>query len=135
MCEVRSFFKLAFEYGSFYNGSKASYNGAYGFRKQPWGIFSLDITRDEIILPYPYDNASLTLIGPKVELSFTKSMFFTTFIQYNTQQENVNINSRFQWRFKPMSDLYIVYTENYLPPTFQVKNRALVIKLIYWLNV
>ena len=132
---AKGFFELTFQYGSFFNGTKASYQGTYGFRKQPWGIFSLDITRDEILLPYPYENASLTLIGPKVELSFTKSLFFTTFIQYNTQQENVNINSRLQWRFKPMSDLYVVYTENYLPPQFNIKNRALVIKLIYWLNV
>ena len=131
----KSFFALAFDYGTFYNGTKASYNGNFGFRKQPWGIFSLDITRDEIVLPYPYENASITLLGPKAELSFTKSLFFTTYVQYNTQDGNVNINSRFQWRFKPMSDLFIVYTENYLPPTFDIKNRALVVKLVYWLGL
>ena len=27
--------------------------------------------------------------------------------------ENININSRLQWRFKPMSDVYLVYTDNY----------------------
>ncbi|MBL4752422.1 MAG: hypothetical protein JKY52_02310 [Flavobacteriales bacterium] len=132
---AKSFFKLTFQYGTFFNGTKASYRGSYGFRKQPWGIFSLDITRDEIVLPDPHDDASLTLIGPKAEFSFTKSMFFTTFIQFNTQQENININSRFQWRFKPMSDLFVVYTENYLPPSFTVKNRALVVKFVYWLSV
>ncbi len=129
------YFSLAFDFGTFYNGMKTTYNGEYSFRKQPWGIFSINITKDEITLPDPYDNASLTLIGPKVELSFTKNIYFTTFIQYNTQIENVNLNTRFQWRFKPMSDFYIVYTENYLAPGFDVKNRALVLKFIYWLNV
>jgi len=29
----------------------------------------------------------------------------------------VNINSRLQWRFKPVSDLFIVYTDNYFAET------------------
>ena len=91
--------------------------------------------QNEIRLPNPYQTTYLSLIGPKIELSLTKSIFFTTFFQYNTQLENFNINSRFQWRFKPMSDLYIVYTENYFSPEMQVKNRAMVVKLIYWLAI
>ena len=57
------------------------------------------------------------------------------FFQFNNQINNVNINTRFQWRFAPVSDLFIVYTDNYYSETFKVKNRALVIKLNYWLNL
>ena len=66
-------------------------------------------------------------------------MFFSTFIQYNTQANNVNINSRLQWRFRPVSDLFLVYTDNYYSSQFfespRTKNRALVLKMTYWLNV
>jgi len=86
-------------------------------------------------MPEGYNNASLSLIGPKVEISFSKELFFTAFIQYNTQAENMNINSRLQYRFRPMSDLFIVYTDNYLPYNWSVKNRALVVKFVYWLNL
>ncbi|HIA07322.1 MAG TPA: hydrolase [Flavobacteriales bacterium] len=127
--------KLKANYGGFYSGTKLTTIGDISYRQQPWGIFSMNVEQNEIHLPDSFPDASIWLVGPKIEVSFTRSMFFTTFIQYNTQQENVNINSRFQWRFKPMSDLYIVYTENYLPPTFDVKNRALVVKLIYWLGL
>ncbi|MEM6699144.1 MAG: hypothetical protein AAF599_12150, partial [Bacteroidota bacterium] len=71
----------------------------------------------------------------RIDLTFTKSLFWTTFIQYNNQIDNLNINSRFQWRFRPVSDLFIVYTDNYFPDDFVNKNRALVLKLTYWLNV
>ena len=81
------------------------------------------------------ENVKLTLISPRFDLTFTKKIFFTTFIQYNTQINNVNINARFQYRFKPMSDVYLVYTDNYNSNIFGIKNRALVIKLIYWLNL
>ncbi|PCJ84082.1 MAG: hydrolase [Flavobacteriales bacterium] len=121
-------------FGTYYNGTKLSYGGELTYRVQPWGIFSLSFMQNEIRLPEPYGNAFISLIGPKVELSFTKSLFFTTFFQYNTQIDNFNINSRLQWRFKPMSDLFIVYTDNY-DTNLSVKNRAVVMKLIWWLTI
>ena len=71
---------------------------------------------------------------------------WTTFVQYNTQAENFNINSRLQWRFAPMSDIFLVYTDNYLVQTddmtddfriesFAAKNRALVFKVNYWFTL
>ncbi|MFK7925449.1 MAG: hypothetical protein AB8H47_26085, partial [Bacteroidia bacterium] len=62
-------------------------------------------------------------------------LFLTTYVQYNSLLNNVNLNARFQWRFQPASDFFIVYTENYLPDGFASKNRALVFKLTYWLNI
>jgi hypothetical protein len=47
----------------------------------------------------------------------------------------VNLNARFQWRYKPASDFFIVYTENYLPQSLVSKSQALVFKFTYWLNI
>ena len=50
--------------------------------------------------------------------------------------DNFNLNSRLQWRYKPMSDLFIVYTDNYFTdPLFKNKSRSLVFKLNYWLSM
>ena len=76
-----------------------------------------------------------SLCDTRIDLTFTKKVFFTTFIQYNTQINNININARFQYRFKPMSDLFVVYTDNYNSNVFGIKNRAMVVKLVYWFNV
>ena len=65
----------------------------------------------------------------------TNNLYFTAFAQYNEQQKNVNLNTRLQWRYRPASDLFIVYTDNYFPETFKVRNRALVVKLTYWWNL
>ena len=123
------------QYGTFYNGTRFSYGGGINLRTQPWGNFSVNVTQNYVQLPENYGTANLTLISPTIEFSFSNTMFWTTFLQYNTQANNFNINSRFQWRFKPMSDLFIVYTDNYFADAFLVKNRALVIKLNYWLNL
>jgi hypothetical protein len=123
------------QYGTFYNGTRLSYGGRVNFRAQPWGNFSVNVNQNYVELPGDYGTANLTLISPTIEISFSNTMFWTTFLQYNTQADNFNINSRFQWRFRPMSDLFIVYTDNYFAEAFQVKSRALVIKLNYWLNL
>ena len=62
--------------------------------------------------------------------SFTDKLFLFTYIQYNTQINNINLNTRLQWRFMPASDLFIVYTDNYLPDHFRAKNRSILFKII-----
>ncbi len=128
-------YSLSADYGDYFIGEKLTTSASINYRAQPWGIFGVNINQNKIFMPDGFDDASLWLIGPKLEFSFTKKVFFTTFIQYNTQIDNVNINARFQYRFKPMSDLFIVYTDNYNSPNLSIKNRALVIKLVYWINV
>lgn len=129
------FYNVRTTLGEFFNGSLYSVGGALNYRILPLGIISMDFNYNRIRLPDPYGDADLWLIGPRVDLTFTKKLFWTTFVQYNSQIDNLNINSRLQWRFRPVSDLFIAYTDNYLPSDFSNKNRALVIKLTYWLNL
>jgi hypothetical protein len=122
-------------YGSFYNGKIRSFSLALLYRAQPWGNFSLTFRRDDITLPDLYGETALLLVSPRIEINFRRNLFWTTFLQYNTQNDNFNINSRLQWRFKPMSDLFVVYTDNYGTENFNLKNRGIVIKLNYWLTM
>jgi hypothetical protein len=122
--------------GSFYNGTLRQFTASVKYRVQPWGNFSVEFENNELTFPSVYGKASLFLISPRAEINFSNSIFWTTFFQYNTQAENININSRLQWRYKPMSDLFVVYTDNYFnSPFLKNKNRALVFKLNYWLNM
>jgi len=72
------------------------------------------------------------LISPKVEFTFRKNIFWTTFIQVNTQINNMNIYSRFQWRFAPMSDIFLVYSENINIDPIAEKTRGIQLKFVYW---
>lgn len=128
-------FRGGMSYGGFYNGNRLNIKGQLQYRYQPYMSIGLRGDYNDIELPEPYNNAKYLLLGPRIDLTFTDKLFFTTFVQYNEQADNVNINARFQWRYKPASDLFIVYTDNYLPAPWNVKNRALVLKLNYWLNI
>ena len=39
------------------------------------------------------------------------------------------------WRYKPASDLFIVYTDNYYTNPLYIRNRAVVLKFTYWWNL
>ncbi|WP_222984776.1 carbohydrate binding family 9 domain-containing protein [Flagellimonas meishanensis] len=123
---------LGSDYGTFYNGKGLSINAQANIRFQPWGNFGLRYDFNDIRLPENLESDQLHLFGLTSEISFSNKMFWTTFLQYNTQIDNLNLNSRFQWRFLPMSDFFAVYTENYFPENLTIKNRGLILKLTYW---
>ena len=123
-------------YGGYYaNGTRLAVTTEVGYRFQPYVSLALSSTYNDIRLPQPWGKKTFWLVGPRLDITMSRKLFFTTFAQYNEQQKNVNLNTRLQWRYKPASDLFIVYTDNYLPSPFLVKNRALVLKLTYWWNI
>jgi len=134
--DSRRFFTYSLDagYGSYYNGTRWNIAGSMGYRFQPYGSIAVVTNYNNISLPDPYNSAQLVLIGPKLDITFTDKVFLTTFIQYNDQIDNLNTNIRFQWRFAPVSDLFIVYTGNSYTGDLSNKNRGLVVKLSYWFN-
>jgi len=122
-------------YGGVFLGDQFSFKTEWNYRHKHYAVLGLSLSHEELFhFPESYGNASFTLVGSKFEISFNRNLFFTTFVQYNTQSNNFNINSKFNWRFQPMSDLFLVYTENYTSQDLSVKNRALVLKMSYWIG-
>lgn len=121
--------------GQFFNGFRYGVRGGLNLNIQPRARIEFDYNINYIQLPEGYDQSLLVQVGPRIDLTFTKNLFLTTFLQFNNQTDNVNLNARFQWRFQPVSDFFLVYTDNYYSTDFRTKNRALVAKLTYWLNV
>ena len=131
-------------YGSYFgDGKLLSISSDFGYRFQPYVSLSaninyVDISDVKIPVKDQADKivkSNFWLISPKIDITFTNKLFWTTFIQYNEQVQNVNINSRVQWRYKPASDIFLVYTDNYIPGSLNIKNRAIVLKFTYWWNL
>ncbi|WP_276368225.1 DUF5916 domain-containing protein [Chryseolinea sp. H1M3-3] len=129
-------YSLLTRYGGYYaNGTRLNLSGELGYRLQPYLSFAINFNYNDIRLPNPWNNKTFWLVGPRLDVTMTNKLFFTAFVQYNEQQDNVNLNTRLQWRYKPASDLFIVYTDNYFPEHFGIRNRALVVKFTYWWNI
>lgn len=127
--------QLLGEFGQYFTGNIQRVTTQTGLRLGYLANISMNFNYARIRLPKPQNDADLVLVGPRIDLTFTKNLFWTTFIQYNNQIDNININTRLQWRYAPVSDLFLVYTDNYFPGDFMPKQRSLVFKLNYWLNL
>ena len=97
---------------------------------------------DKVSLPKIYNSADIFLIAPKFEFTFTKDLYWSNLIQYSNQTENISFNSRLQWRFAPLSDLFLVYNDNYYTENRynsifipRVKSRSINLKISYWLDI
>ncbi len=122
-----------FRYGGYYEGgTRFNVTWDLGYRFQPYVSIALSSSYNDIRLPEPWGKTTFWLVGPRLDVTMTNKLFLTAFAQYNEQRKNINLNTRIQWRYRPASDLFIVYTDNYLPENLSVKNRALVVKLTYW---
>lgn len=121
--------------GRFFNGNRNSIEGRMSLRFQPKVSLSLAVNYDRIALPDPYPSADIWLVSPKIDITFSRSIFWSTLIQYTSQGNNLGINSRLQWRFAPLSDLFLVYNDNYFVDVFSPRLRSINLKLTYWLNI
>ena len=95
----------------------------------------MDAAFNKVNQPAPYSSVDYWLLGPRLDITFSRNLYLATLVQYNSQRENLNINARFQWRYAPVSDFYLVYTDDYFTNVFAPKSRAVILKLTYWLNV
>lgn len=129
-------YSLSTRFGGYYAGGKRfNISGDIGYRFQPYVSINVTASYNNLDLPQPWGQTSFWLIGPRVDITMTNKIFFTAFMQYNEQLKNMNLNTRFQWRYSPASDIFLVYTDNYYPAPLSVRNRAVVLKFNYWWNI
>ncbi|MCF8237340.1 MAG: carbohydrate binding family 9 domain-containing protein [Saprospiraceae bacterium] len=130
------YFLIGASGGQFYNGSILSGQTGVTYRVMPYGSLGLRLNYNHLDFPDDYGRAEIINMTTRLDITFTRNIFWTSFVQYNTQREIFNINSRFQWRFAPLSDLFVVYTDSYdTPGQFRDRVRTLVLKLNYWWTI
>jgi hypothetical protein len=128
-------FNARTDIGQFFNGYRYALSTDFRLRLQPFFTASIQSSVNYIDLPDPYPSETIWFLGPRAEVTFSKKLFWSTFIQYNSRDEDFSINSRLQWRFKPLSDLFLVYNDNYRTTPFSPGTRAVILKFTYWINI
>ena len=135
-------FQINPSFGKFYNGYKTSFDLELSQRIRPKFTSSVEIKYDKVDLPESFSSAKIFLIAPRMEFTFSKNIYWATLVQYSNQNDNLSLNTRLQWRFAPLSDLFLVYNDNYFTENRydsifipRVTNRSINLKLTYWLDI
>ena len=71
-------FKTKPSMGQFFNGFKYTFDAEISYRIQPKFLFSIRARYDKIELPKPYSNNNIWLVSPRINITFTKSLYWST---------------------------------------------------------
>jgi hypothetical protein len=120
--------RFAFRTGDFFDGEKDSYEMEFNF--QPSYQLGADISWNYDDVKLPPGDFTTHLLTSRWNYSFSPYMFLNALIQYNSTVKEISSNVRFNFIYKPLSDLFLVYNER-RSTTGEVIERAFITKLTY----
>jgi hypothetical protein len=120
----------------FYGGTRLQISAAAGVRASSRLAAEVQFNRNDVRMPWGDFLVNLTTM--RVDYTFSPRMTIRSLTQYNSATHEISNNIRFNFIYRPGSDLYIVYNElaqTGLPADiFGQKDRQLVVKLTYLLQ-
>jgi len=125
---------LVYETGAFYDGNRQSIalNTA---RMQATPQLSLEPSFSVNKVDLLEGSFTATVLRARVTYTMTPRMYVSGIAQYNSTGTSAGSNIRFRWEYRPGSELFVVYTDDYntdTPPSADtLRNRALVVKVNY----
>jgi hypothetical protein len=95
--------------GNFWDGTKSTRAGGARFRANARVGAELTFARDVVEL----QGGSFTATVSRLRVGYAVSTraFLDAFVQYNSQDRRVSSNVRFNLIHRPLSDIFVVYTE------------------------
>ena len=114
--------------GDFFDGEKTTYR--FEFRVQPDYRFNAQVSWSHDDISLPSGDFTTDLVAARLGYSFNTSTFLNALIQYDSTLREISSNIRFNFIYKPLSDLFLVYNER-RSSTGEVRERALIAKLTY----
>ena len=121
--------------GGFFDGNWLRTNSGLTFRLSRFLRVSTQWTYADVKLQagaFSFDQ-----FRQRIDVSFSPNIRLNLLAQYNTSDELLGVNARFHWIYRPGSDLFIVYNENWTAETISRREplgRQLIVKLNYLLQ-
>jgi hypothetical protein len=120
----------------FYGGSRVNMSLASGARVSSRFSSELQFNRNDVDMPWGTFVVNLSTL--RVDYTFSPRMTIRSLTQYNTSTHEISNNVRFNFIYRPGSDIYVVYndlSQTGLPADiFGRKDRQLVIKATFLLQ-
>ncbi|MCE2559683.1 MAG: carbohydrate binding family 9 domain-containing protein [Acidobacteria bacterium] len=121
-----------FGWGDFYDGTRTSVRLTFGVRASKHvQTESLWVYND---VELPQGAFDIGLFSQRVDFTFTPNLRLNTIVQYNDDTEDLGLNVRLHWIYKPGSDLFVVYNENWMEGDLRQRlstHRQIAVKFTY----
>lgn len=113
--------------GDFYGGRRAVYGAGATWRARHDLSLETTLTRNDVELPWGAFKADVA--GLRARYAYSTRLFGSAFVQYNTQSRALVTNARINWRYAPLSDVFLVFTERQNTLTDVRNERSVALKV------
>jgi hypothetical protein len=113
--------------GEFYGGTRRTYGGGLTWRAKYFLSVEGSVQRNDVDLPGGSFLADIA--SARVRYAWSTQLFGSAFVQYNTQSKSFVTNARVNFRYAPLSDVFIVYTERRNRETDVLNERSIALKV------
>jgi hypothetical protein len=113
--------------GDFYTGSRRSVGAGMTWRASPSLVIETNYQRNAIALAT--GDVTADLAGLRVRYAWSTTVLGSAFMQYNAQNRSFSTNARLNWRWAPLSDLFLVYVDRRDSDTWVDNERSLALKV------
>jgi len=118
--------------GDFYNGTQTSGRFTFNFRISKHVKAETRWVFNDVELPQGAFDVGL--YSQVVNFTFTPNLRLNTILQYNDLSGDLGTNIRLHWIYKPGSDLFVVYNENWMAEDLRYRqstHRQIAVKFTY----
>jgi hypothetical protein len=130
----RFYTRMSYKWGDFFRGRSRIVNLRAGFRPLPSLNGEFSLVYNDIGLP---QGAFVShLLRTRLIYGFTTRLFLMSLIQWNSTTGDVDTNLRFNFIYRPGSDIYLVYNERRPVEGLAqgIRDRSLAVKFNYLFN-
>jgi len=113
--------------GDFYSGSRRSAGAGVTWRVSPSLAVETSYQRNSISLATGDFVANLA--GLRMRYAWSTTLLSSAFVQYNTQTRSFSTNARINWRWAPLSDVFLVYTDRRDSESWAQNERSIALKV------
>lgn len=122
--------RIFWTWGEFYDGTRLS--GSTTLTLRPSRLLSTDTDWSYNDVKLPVGDFTVHVVRQRVNFAFSPNLFWNTFLQYNSADELISVNSRFNWIYKPGADVFLVYNQSWdTGNATRPADRAVIFKFTY----
>ncbi len=130
----RLYQRLSYSPQTFYDGTRTDIDGAIGFRATSQASAEISLARSDVDLPWGGFTVNLAIL--RFDYAMSPRMTLRTLSQYNSSTRQLSTSVRYNFVYRPGSDVYVVYDDlqGKTPNRPEVRNRQVLVKMTYLLS-
>jgi hypothetical protein len=104
--------RLIVKAGQFYGGKRLDIKPSIAWRPSRYLLLTVVYERNEISLPE--GNFDVDQVGLKADIQFSPDLSWNSFVQFDSNSDEIGINTRLRWIIEPGRELFLILNQGLL---------------------